>query len=53
MLPADLFLRTHRQYIVQTRLIEEIHPADGIVKLPGISIPFSRENKVKIEALLQ
>lgn len=53
MLPADLFLRTHRQYIVQTRLIDEIHPADGIVKLMGTSIPFSRENKVKIESFIQ
>lgn len=53
MLPADLFLRAHRQYIVQTRLIDEIHPADGMVKLLGVSIPFSRENKIKIEAMLQ
>jgi DNA-binding LytR/AlgR family response regulator len=53
MLPAQTFLRTHRQHIVQTSLIQEIHLMDGVVKIQGKTIPFSRDNKSKIEALIK
>lgn len=53
MLPAHLFLRTHRQYIVQTALIQAVHLGDSTVKIEEKTIPFSRENKHKIEALVK
>lgn len=53
MLPAQIFLRTHRQYIVQSRLIQEVHLSDATIKVGGKSIPFSRENKSKIEMLIR
>ena len=53
MLPGNLFTRLHRQYIAQTRLIHEVHLLDGTIKIQGKNIPFSRENKHKIEALIK
>jgi DNA-binding LytR/AlgR family response regulator len=53
MLPDHVFMRTHRQYIAQTRLIKEVHLNDGTMKVQGKDIPFSRENKHKVEALIK
>jgi len=52
ILPTSLFIRTHRQYIVSASLIKEVNLLEGTLSVLGKTIPFSRENKQKIEALI-
>jgi len=53
MLPGGLFVRTHRQHIVQTRLIREVNLNDSTLVAHDKVIPVSRENKSKIENLVK
>ncbi|MEY3368184.1 MAG: hypothetical protein RI973_1339 [Bacteroidota bacterium] len=41
-LPADLFLRIHKSYIVNLRKIETVEISRGKVKLAGIEVPFGK-----------
>lgn len=52
MLPARSFFRTHRQFIIQTNLIEQINFQDNILIVNKKEIPVSRENRKELEAMI-
>ncbi|MFK7934682.1 MAG: LytR/AlgR family response regulator transcription factor [Saprospiraceae bacterium] len=47
-LPPDLFLQTHRNYIVNARKIDSFDLADGVVLVAGKSIALSRGYKNRL-----
>ncbi len=47
-LPADLFLQTHRRYIVNASKIESFDLADSVVQVAGHSIALSRGYKTQV-----
>lgn len=52
MLPGRSFFRTHRQFIIQTSLIEQINFQDNILTVNKKEIPVSRENRKELEAMI-
>lgn len=52
MLPSDMFLRVHRQYLVQIKEIDIINFQKGILKVRGFEIPISRSRKKELEKVL-
>lgn len=52
MLPGKSFFRTHRQFIIQTNLIEQINFQDNILTINKKEIPVSRENRKELETLI-
>lgn len=53
LLPSGLFIRTHRQYIVQINQIDTINFQDGVLKINQKEIPVSRTKRKEMEALIR
>ena len=49
MLPADIFFRPHRQYIVQISCIEKINLHDSTIIVAKQEIPLSRSKRQELE----
>lgn len=52
MLPKHAFFRTHRQFIVQTSLIEQVNFQDNVLVVYQKEVPVSRENKKELEMMI-
>lgn len=48
LLPASIFLRIHRSYIVQLNAIESINFTEGILRIGDKTLPISRQNRKKL-----
>lgn len=53
LLPNNQFIRTHRQYIVQTEHIDSIDFQDSTLKIQQKEIPVSRTKRKELETLIR
>jgi len=53
MLPPKLFMRIHRQYIVQVSCIDAIDFNSNLLKIKGHAIPISRSKRKALAAMLK
>ena len=53
LLPSQKFMRTHRQYIVQTEHIDSIDFQDSTLKINQQEIPVSRTKRKELEMLIR
>lgn len=52
MLPPSIFIRTHRQYIVQVAHIERINLESNIIHIRGAEIPLSRNKRKELKEVM-
>lgn len=53
LLPSQKFMRTHRQFIVQTEHIDSIDFQDSTLKINHKEIPISRSKRKELEVLIR
>ncbi|MEZ4887506.1 MAG: response regulator transcription factor [Chitinophagales bacterium] len=53
MLPSKLFIRIHRQFIVQVACIDAVDFASNLLKIKSHTIPISRTKRKPLAALLE
>lgn len=53
MLPAEDFMRTHRQYIIRLDKVDVIELYEGFIKIGGEKLPITRDKRRELSAMLK